>query len=267
MSYPNPVAGNQSFSMVSNIAQQLPIVNTAELASDSASTNTFAVENTTRVNNYPGRGNIYTVVGYVPTNFYATTSTPPVPGANPGSFLNKAPGLPGSFDSTDPNLLTLPVNSIIVESIITNNDKTGIYYAPALNVGQGTARFSGAGLTTVAVVVAEARTLPEAPVSENTIFRNASVTDINSTLGVIASRWNLTAATGFNVAGFPVLSPDPPAATDLATVTAPSVPVSPPTIVSGTQGQNVYVACNATPTQGQVAVVIKYICYSAQCAP
>jgi len=263
MSYPNPVAGNQSFSMVSNIAQQLPIVNTAELASDSTSTNTFAVENTTRVNNYPGRGNIYTVVGYVPTNFYAQTAAP-----GRGSFLNKAPGLPGSFDSTNPNLLTLPVNSIIVESIITNNDKTGIYYAPVLNVGQGTTPFSGAGLATATVVVAEARTPPEAPVSENTIFRNATVGDINSTLGVIASRWNLSPATGFNVAGLPVLSPDPPAATDLATVTAPSVPlVSPPTIVSGTQGQNVYVVCNATPTQGQVAVVIKYICYSAQCVP
>lgn len=265
MSYPNPVAGNQSFSMVSNIAQQLPIVNTADLASDSASTNTFAVENTTRVNNYPGRGNIYTVVGYVPTNFYAQTAAP-----GQGSFLNKAPGLPGSFDSTNPNLLTLPVNSIIVESIITNNDDTGIYYTAADPDPQGTIPFSGAGLTTATVVVAEALSPPEPPAANvNTIFLNASVADINSTLGVIASRWNLAPATGFNSAGLPVLRPDPPSTGGaIATVTAPSVPpVSPPTIVSGTQGQNVYVICNATPTQGQVAVVIKYICYSAQCAP
>tara|TARA_B100001059_G_scaffold227060_1_gene256335 strand:- start:76 stop:627 length:552 start_codon:yes stop_codon:yes gene_type:complete len=96
-----PIAGNQSFTGITNATAQLSVLNVGRITAASID----------------GKLTEFTVTGYAPSDF-ATAAD----GAKLN--LNKAPGLPQATATTDPNLLRIPKRAALVSAYVTNNGTT-----------------------------------------------------------------------------------------------------------------------------------------------
>ena len=96
-----PIAGNQSFTGITNAAAQLSELNVGRITTASID----------------GKLTEFTLVGYAPTDF-ATAADGAV------FNLNKAPGLPQATVTTDANLLRIPKRAALVSAYTTNNGTT-----------------------------------------------------------------------------------------------------------------------------------------------
>ena len=117
-----PIAGNQSFTGITNAAAQLSELNVGRITTASID----------------GKLTEFTLVGYAPTDF-ATAAV----GAK--FNLNKAPGLPQAAADTDPNLLRIPKRAALVSAYTTNNGTTITSGGALLKVGVSTKIVSDPG--------------------------------------------------------------------------------------------------------------------------
>ena len=101
MALSQPIAGNESFTSVSDLSSQLPQLNVADLTAASID----------------GQMAEFTVTGYAPTTFATLIDGGIV-------SLNIAPGLPQATTLADTNLLLVPPRSIINSIFATNNGTT-----------------------------------------------------------------------------------------------------------------------------------------------
>ena len=96
-----PIAGNQSFTGITNAAAQLSELNVGRITTASID----------------GKLTEFTLVGYAPTDF-ATAADGAV------FNLNKAPGLPQATPTATANLLRIPKRAALVSAYVTNNGTT-----------------------------------------------------------------------------------------------------------------------------------------------
>ena len=144
MSSFRPIAGNESFSVVENVAGAVKNLDLSEGKIDSVSAGTLNLVGVglTDAGSQPGRGVLYRAVGYLP---YGSSS---IGGAAEVTvFLNKRPNVlqqstSGIGANVNSELLLLPDNALIQKVVIINNsrdangdltDLTGA--ASGLNVG------------------------------------------------------------------------------------------------------------------------------------
>ena len=113
---------------------------------------------------HPGKGTLYSVVGYAPTTFKTTNS-----GA--GVFLNKVPGLSPATASDLSNLLFLPVGASIIKVVMTNNNTT----------------ITNAGATPATFDIAQQGFSGTTQPTGNTLLNAATLAHVNSSGGCIAS--------------------------------------------------------------------------------
>ena len=219
MSVPDPIAGNQSFTNVENLAGQVPLLRAASVEANNVSVDSLSFkESLSDSTVYPGSV-LHRVVAYAPTNFGTTAATN-------GVFLNKLPALAAATNASSPQLFTLPVGAKLVRATLTNI---------------GTTVTSGGAATLDVAVQAWAATPSGA-----TLFNKALAVGAESVSGVN------------NVQGVTVSSnvPNPASAlfgtTSVATVTGGQI-----TVASG--AQNVGVLVNvAALTAGDLALVVEY---------
>lgn len=152
----SPINGNQSFTHVSNQAEQLPHVNVSDATIGTLNANLVRANVVVPINGViPGTSTVFAgktlhaVTGNIPTNTVAATAT----------WLNKAVGAPSSNALTD--ILLIPPGAIIVAAFL--QDINGTYAGGVVKVG--TAAATGV-----------------APVASTNIFNDA--TQANVLLGV-----------------------------------------------------------------------------------
>ena len=125
---PDPIAGNQDFNNVENVAGQIPLLEVDALRAQSVGVNELNLNGSISDKNaYPGSV-LHRVVGYAPASFGTTA-------ANGGVFLNKSPGLPKSLNGSAAQLLVLPVGAKLIRATLTNNGTTVTPSGASLNVG------------------------------------------------------------------------------------------------------------------------------------
>lgn len=168
----SPVNGNQSFTHVTNQAEQLPHVNVSDANIGTLNANLVRANVVVPINGViPGTSTVFAgkqlraVVGNIPTNTAAATAT----------WLNKAYGAPSSNALTD--ILLLPPGALIVGAFLQDVNDT---YAGGVT-DLGTAAATGV-----------------APVASTNIFSNA--TQANVRLGVSVGQLAPSALGGTGVA-------------------------------------------------------------------
>ena len=126
---PDPIAGNQDFNNVENVAGQIPLLEVDALRAQSVGVNELNLNGSISDKNaYPGSV-LHRVVGYAPASFGTTAK-------DSGVFLNKSPGLPKSLNGSAAQLLVLPVGAKLIRATLTNNGTTVTSSGSAnLNVG------------------------------------------------------------------------------------------------------------------------------------
>lgn len=126
---PDPIAGNQDFNNVENVAGQIPLLEVDALRAQSVGVNELNLNGSISDKNaYPGSV-LHRVVGYAPASFGTTAK-------GGGVFLNKSPGLPKSLNGSAAQLLVLPVGAKLIRATLTNNGTTVTSNgAPTLDVG------------------------------------------------------------------------------------------------------------------------------------
>ncbi len=177
---PDPIAGNQDFNKVENVAGQIPLLEVDALRSQSVGVNELNLTGSiSDINAYPGRV-LHRVVGYAPASFGTTAS-------NNGVFLNKSPGLPKSINGSAAQLLVLPVGAKLIRATITNN---------------GTTVTSG-GSPTLNVSVESWKANPtQSNLFQNAIVDVASASSINNAQGVtVSANVEILGNAGFGASG------------------------------------------------------------------
>ena len=107
MTTPGPIAGNQNFH---------PIVNLAGFLSNISTDEASIANNLYLGGHNNGQMPVRTLIGYAPTSFGTGTL---------GTFpINNAPNLPQATALTDPQLLHFPQGALLLEVTATNNDTT-----------------------------------------------------------------------------------------------------------------------------------------------
>ena len=220
MSVPDPIAGNQSFTNVENVAGQVPLLRAASVEANNVSVNSLSLkESLADFTVYPGSV-LHRVVAYAPTTFGTTAATA-------GVFLNTLPALAPATNASSPQLFTLPVGAKLVRATLTNN---------------GTTVTSGGATTLDVAVQAWSASAP----SGGTLFNKAvavgaaSVSGVNNVEGLTVS------------SNVPILASALFATSGVATVTGGQI-----TVASGVQ--NVGVLVNAANlTAGDLAMTVEY---------
>ena len=110
-----PIAGNQSFTNVANLAGQLTNLDVSSASASNLQVNNLRVDNQLQAETFIDNQWVErVVVGYAPLGF-ATLADGGVVN------LNSAPGFPAALNAADPNLLLLPTGAMISRLTITNN--------------------------------------------------------------------------------------------------------------------------------------------------
>lgn len=113
-----PIAGNNNFTKVENLAGSLTNLNVTD-----AKVNSLDVQGRASVglleqrNSFPGRGSLRQVVGYAPVGFSTAV-------VDTIQWLNVQPNSPAATAVTSSQLLLLPVGAQIVSAMVTNNGVT-----------------------------------------------------------------------------------------------------------------------------------------------
>lgn len=114
---PDPIAGNQDFKHVENVAGQIPLLEVDALRSQSVDVNELNLTGSISDSKaYPGSV-LHRVVGYAPASFGTTAK-------DNGVFLNKLPALAKSVNGNAEQLLVLPVGAKLIRATLTNNGTT-----------------------------------------------------------------------------------------------------------------------------------------------
>lgn len=119
MATPIPIAGNESFTLVENAANQLQNMQVAFEEADEMKVQRMTVYDENLAKEIVGRGTVYTVTGYAPNavnvNEFGTLT------AGNGLFLNRQPKQASATSVSSPQLLHLPAGAVIVGMRLTNN--------------------------------------------------------------------------------------------------------------------------------------------------
>ena len=114
------IPANSTFTTVNNIVNQIPEVDTSSLDAVNLTAENITInESLNQLKTFAGLGTLKQVVGYVPNSTSGTRFAKLTAGQ--GVFLNKVPGYASASVLTDPQLLILPVDSIVVGARVTNN--------------------------------------------------------------------------------------------------------------------------------------------------
>lgn len=142
----NPIAGNQSFSGISNISNQIPNLdlsqgkisnlNATTINYDGNFSDLYAVPYAQQpiegiINT--GQKRLHRVTGWAPSN-YVNGWTDPLGNTLGFYFMNK-PFQPYATSNTDPNLLQLPIGAEIVGAVVTNGNGGTLGGATSWRIG------------------------------------------------------------------------------------------------------------------------------------
>ena len=109
----DPVAGNEAFADVRNVANQTKsLIIGDELSGDTFTTDKLTVPVISQ--NFGTGGSIQQFIAYAPTEFATLAS------GGPKLYFNRKPGQPQALSADDPNLVVLPICHVL-ECRITNN--------------------------------------------------------------------------------------------------------------------------------------------------
>jgi len=110
-----PIAGNQSFTNVANLAGQLTNLDVSSASASNLQVNNLRVDNQLQAGTFFDNQWVENVVvGYAPLGFANLVIGGVV-------NLNRVPGVPAALNAADPNLLLLPDGAMISGVTLSNN--------------------------------------------------------------------------------------------------------------------------------------------------
>lgn len=112
-----PIAGNQNYTKVDNIAAPVSTLNAGQLKVSTLEAGQVTAGLLHQEFARPGLGSLRQAVAYAPSGF-ATA------GASSVHFLNNSPNSAAATSASDPQLFLLPAGATVVDILLTNNGTT-----------------------------------------------------------------------------------------------------------------------------------------------